>query len=58
MRSCSWWSGRPEDGFIRAEHRELLLVDSDAVRLLDRLQDFSFLMCPSGSDKQKDENLT
>jgi len=29
-----------EDGFIRAEHRELLLVDSDAARLLDRLQDF------------------
>jgi len=29
-----------EDGFIRTEHRELLLVDSDAARLLDRLQDF------------------
>ena len=35
-----------EDGFIRSEHRELLLVDSDAARLLDRLQDFEVAYVP------------
>jgi uncharacterized protein (TIGR00730 family) len=29
-----------EDGFLRPEHRELLLADTDAARLLDRLQAF------------------
>lgn len=31
-----------EDGFLRAEHRELLLVDGNAERLLDRMQRFEF----------------
>jgi len=35
-----------EDGFIRAEHRDLLLVDRDAARLLDRLQDFDVPYVP------------
>jgi uncharacterized protein (TIGR00730 family) len=30
------------DGFLRPEHRELLLVDSNAERLLDQLQSFLF----------------
>lgn len=30
------------DGFLRPEHRELLLVDRDAERLLDQLQHFEF----------------
>ena len=35
-----------EDGFIRAEHRGLLLVDIDPARLLDRLQNFEVPYVP------------
>jgi hypothetical protein len=35
-----------EDGFIRSEHRELLLVDDDAERLLDRLRDYEVPYVP------------
>jgi uncharacterized protein (TIGR00730 family) len=34
------------DGFLRPEHRALLLVDGDAERLLDRVQDFEFPNVP------------
>ena len=35
-----------EDGFIRSEHRELLLVDHDAERLLDRLENYEVPYVP------------
>ncbi len=35
-----------EDGFIRSEHRELLLVDDDAEKLLDRLRDYEVPYVP------------
>jgi uncharacterized protein (TIGR00730 family) len=35
-----------EDGFIRNQHRDLLLVDNDSARLLDRLQDFEVAYVP------------
>lgn len=35
-----------EDGFIREEHRRLLLVDADAERLLDRLENYDVPFVP------------
>jgi hypothetical protein len=35
-----------EDGFIRAEHRKLLLVDGDAEILLDRLENYDVPFVP------------
>jgi uncharacterized protein (TIGR00730 family) len=35
-----------EDGFIRSEHRELLLVGKDAEELLDRLRDYEVPYVP------------
>jgi uncharacterized protein (TIGR00730 family) len=35
-----------EDGFIREEHRKLLLVDGDAERLLDRLENYDVPFVP------------
>jgi uncharacterized protein (TIGR00730 family) len=35
-----------EDGFIREEHRELLLVDDDAGKLLDRLETYEVPYVP------------
>lgn len=40
-----------EDGFIRAEHRELLLVDDDPERLLDHLQTFVVPYVPKWVDR-------
>jgi uncharacterized protein (TIGR00730 family) len=40
-----------EDGFIRPEHRGLLLVDDDPVRLLDRLQNFEVPYVPKWADR-------
>lgn len=42
-----------EDGFIRPEHRELLLVETDAERLLDRLVDFKVPYVPKWVDKSE-----
>jgi uncharacterized protein (TIGR00730 family) len=42
-----------EDGFIRAEHRQLLLVDTDPERLLDRLQTFEVPYVPKWVDKSE-----
>lgn len=42
-----------EDGFIRPEHRELLLVDTDATRLLDRLQHFEVPYVPKWVDRSE-----
>jgi len=35
-----------EDGFIREEHRKLLLVDGDAEILLDRLENYDLPFVP------------
>jgi uncharacterized protein (TIGR00730 family) len=35
-----------EDGFIREEHRKLLLVDGEAERLLDRLENYDVPFAP------------
>ena len=42
-----------EDGFIRPEHRQLLLVDTDAQRLLDRLQNFKAPYVPKWVDRSE-----
>ncbi len=42
-----------DDGFIRPEHRELLLVDTDAARLLDRLQHFEVPYVPKWVDRSE-----
>ena len=42
-----------ENGFIRAEHRQLLLVDTDPERLLDRLQTFEVPYVPKWVDKSE-----
>ena len=42
-----------EDGFIRPEHRQLLLVDTDAERLLDRLQNFEVPYVPKWVDRSE-----
>ena len=40
-----------EDGFILPEHRELLLVDDEAERLLDRLQEYEVPYVPKWVDR-------
>ena len=40
-----------EDGFIQPEHRELLLVDTDAERLLERLQNYEVPYVPKWVDR-------
>ncbi|MGC2198152.1 MAG: TIGR00730 family Rossman fold protein [Terriglobales bacterium] len=40
-----------EDGFIRPEHRELLLVDTHAERLLERLQNYEVPYVPKWVDR-------
>jgi uncharacterized protein (TIGR00730 family) len=42
-----------EDGFIRPEHRQLLLVDTDPTRLLDRLQTFEIPYVPKWVDRSE-----
>jgi uncharacterized protein (TIGR00730 family) len=42
-----------DDGFIRPEHRELLLVDTEAERLLDRLQRFEVPYVPKWVDRSE-----
>lgn len=42
-----------EDGFIRPEHRQLLMVDTDPERLLDRLQHFEVPYVPKWVDKSE-----
>jgi uncharacterized protein (TIGR00730 family) len=42
-----------EDGFIRPEHRKLLLVDTDAGRLLDKLQTFEVPYVPKWVDQSE-----
>lgn len=41
------------DGFIRAEHRGLLLVDDDPARLLDRLHSFEVPYVPKWADREE-----
>ena len=41
------------DGFIRTEHRELLLVDDEPGRLLDRLQTFVVPYVPKWADREE-----
>jgi uncharacterized protein (TIGR00730 family) len=42
-----------EDGFIRPEHRELLLVDTDPDRLLHRLQSYKVPYVPKWVEKEE-----
>jgi uncharacterized protein (TIGR00730 family) len=42
-----------EDGFIRPEHRELLLVDNDPERIIDRLQDYEVPYVPKWVDRKE-----
>jgi uncharacterized protein (TIGR00730 family) len=42
-----------EDGFVRPEHRELLLVDTETERLLDRLQTFEAPYVPKWVDRSE-----
>ena len=42
-----------DDGFIRAEHRQLLLVETDPERLLDRLETFEVPYVPKWVDKSE-----
>ena len=42
-----------EDGFIRPEHRQLLLVDTDAGQLLDKLQTFEVPYVPKWVDRSE-----
>ncbi len=42
-----------EDGFIRAEHRQLLLVDDDPERLLDRLGNYEVPYVPKWVGKEE-----
>jgi uncharacterized protein (TIGR00730 family) len=42
-----------EDGFIRPEHRELLLVDTEAERLLDRLETYQVPYVPKWVDRSE-----
>jgi uncharacterized protein (TIGR00730 family) len=42
-----------EDGFIRPEHRQLLLVDTDAERLLHKLQTFEVPYVPKWVDRSE-----
>ncbi len=42
-----------QEGFIRAEHRELLLVDTDPGRILERLQNYEVLYVPKWVDREE-----
>lgn len=42
-----------EDGFIRPEHRELLLVDTDPERIIDRLQSYEVPYVPKWVDRKE-----
>jgi uncharacterized protein (TIGR00730 family) len=42
-----------EDGFIRAEHRELLLVDTEPERIIDRLQTYEVPYVPKWVDRKQ-----
>ena len=42
-----------EDGFIRPEHRELLLVDTDPERIVERLQDYEVPYVPKWVDRKQ-----
>jgi uncharacterized protein (TIGR00730 family) len=42
-----------EDGFIRPEHRELLLVDTDPDRLLHRLESYKVPYVPKWVEKEE-----
>ena len=42
-----------QDGFIRPEHRQLLLVDTDAGQLLDKLQTFEVPYVPKRVDRSE-----
>jgi len=42
-----------EDGFIRPEHRQLLLVDDDPARLLDRLTNYEVPYVPKWVDREQ-----
>ena len=42
-----------EDGFIRPEHCELLLVDTDPERIVDRLQDYEVPYVPKWVDRKE-----
>jgi hypothetical protein len=41
-----------EDGFIRPEHGELLLVDTDPERIVERLQDYEVPYVPKWADRK------
>ena len=42
-----------EDGFIRPEHCELLLVETDPERIIERLQDYEVPYVPKWVDRQE-----
>ncbi len=42
-----------QEGFIRAEHRELLLVDTDPGRILERLQNYEVPYVPKWVDREE-----
>lgn len=42
-----------EDGFIRPEHCELLLVDTDPERIVERLQDYEVPYVPKWVDRKE-----
>lgn len=42
-----------EDGFIRPEHRELLLVDTEPDRIIDRLRDYEVPYVPKWVDRKE-----
>lgn len=42
-----------EDGFIRPEHYELLLVDTDPERIVERLQDYEVPYVPKWVDRKQ-----
>lgn len=42
-----------EDGFIQPEHRELLLVDTDAERIIERLQSYEVPCVPKWVDRKE-----
>jgi len=42
-----------EDGFFRAEHRELLLVDTEPERIIDRLQTYEVPYVPKWVDRKQ-----
>jgi hypothetical protein len=42
-----------EDGFIRPEHRELLLVDTDPERIIEKLQSYEVPYVPKWVDRKE-----